>query len=178
MFQKKHLRKVCVLSSLFHLSGFVRDECVPHCRIVLFSLLYPPSEICTTLGPLNLFLSFFLSVCFAGEKEKSLCFIVIVQVELSFLRDLNNASIFHWEGMCIYLWVRSFLCFYCTSLIVSSSTVLDLPLSACSLMTKWSCHWPLSSCKKRRGSQISLIPQETLWWPLMLTFKLLKSSAW
>jgi len=149
---KKHLRKVCVLSSLFHLSGFVRDECVPHCRIVLGSLLYPPSGICTTLRLLNLFLSFFLSVCFAGEKEKSLCFIVIVQVELSFLRDLNNASIFHWEGMCIYLWVRSFfmLLLHITDCIIII-TVLDLPLAACSLMTKLTCHLTFEFLQEQTG---------------------------
>lgn len=51
-------RIVCSAVS-FHLSGFVRDDCVSRCGIVLGFLLYPLSELCCTLRIFNLLPSLF-----------------------------------------------------------------------------------------------------------------------
>lgn len=54
-------RIVCSAVS-FHLSGFVRDDCVSRCGIVLGFLLYPPSELCCTLRIFNLLPSLFFCI--------------------------------------------------------------------------------------------------------------------
>lgn len=61
----------------FHLCGFVRAERFPHFRIVLGSLCYLVSEVCTTPTLFNLFLSL---LCLF---ENRLCFYCAVLLSLT-----------------------------------------------------------------------------------------------